>query len=91
MPEKYRFSGWVWILAAVIVVGFVALGFYLIQTQQRLKAVEVELGGAKEETGRARAGATQWPNHISRAASRKLAALVQARRSDAEIAHDSTG
>ena len=59
MSEKYGFSGWVWILAAVIVVGFVALGSYLIQTQQRLKAVEMELGGAKEETGRARAGAAE--------------------------------
>ena len=59
MSEKYGFSGWVWILAAVIVVGFVALGSYLIQTQQRLKAVEIELGGAKEETGRARAGAAE--------------------------------
>ena len=59
MSEKYAFSGWVWILAAGIVVGFVALGSYLIQTQQRLKAVEIELGGAKEETGRARAGAAE--------------------------------
>ncbi len=59
MSEKYAFSGWVWILAAGIVVGFVALGSYLIQTQQRLKAVEIELGGAKEETGRARAGAVE--------------------------------
>jgi chromosome segregation ATPase len=40
MPEKYGFSGWVWILAAVVVVGFVVLGSYLVQTQQRLKAVE---------------------------------------------------
>ena len=37
MPEKYGFSGWVWILAAAIVVGFVVLGSYLVQTQQRLK------------------------------------------------------
>ena len=59
MSEKYGFSGWVWILAAVIVVGFVALGSYLIQTQQRLRAVEIDLGGAKEETGRARAGAAE--------------------------------
>ena len=59
MSEKYAFSGWVWILAAGFVVGFVALGSYLIQTQQRLKAVEIELGGAKEETGRARAGAAE--------------------------------
>jgi peptidoglycan hydrolase CwlO-like protein len=59
MSEKYAFSRWVWILAAGIVVGFVALGSYLIQTQQRLKAVEIELGGAKEETGRARAGAAE--------------------------------
>ena len=59
MSEKYASSGWVWILAAAIVVGFVALGFYLIQTQQRLKAVEVELGGAREETGRANAGAAE--------------------------------
>lgn len=59
MSEKYAFSGWVWILAAGIVVGFVALGSYLIQTQQRLKAMEIELGGAKEETGRARAGAAE--------------------------------
>jgi peptidoglycan hydrolase CwlO-like protein len=59
MSEKYGFSGWVWILAAGIVVGFAALGSSLIQTQQRLKAVEIELGGAKEETGRARAGAAE--------------------------------
>ena len=59
MSEKYAFSGWVWILAAVIVVGFVALGSHLIQTKQRLKAVEVELGGAREETGRASAGAAE--------------------------------
>ena len=59
MSEKYAFSGWIWILAAVIVVGFVALGSHLIQTQQRLRAVEIELGGAKEETGRARAGAAE--------------------------------
>ena len=59
MSEKYAFSGWIWILAAVIVVGFVALGSHLIQTQQRLKAVEVELGGAREETGRASAGAAE--------------------------------
>jgi hypothetical protein len=59
MSEKYGFSGWVWILAAVIVVGFVALGSYLIQTQQRLEAVGIELGGANEETGRARAGAAE--------------------------------
>jgi predicted nucleic acid-binding Zn-ribbon protein len=59
MPEKYGFSGWVWILAAVIVVSFVALGSYLIQTQHRLKAVEMELGGAREETGRARAGVAE--------------------------------
>ena len=56
MSEKYASSGLVWILAAAIVVGF-ARGFYLIQTQQRLKAVEVELGGAREETGQANAGA----------------------------------
>jgi chromosome segregation ATPase len=64
MSEKYAFSGWVWILAAGIVVGFVALGSYLIQTQQRLKAVEIELGGAKEETGRARAGAAERANVV---------------------------
>jgi len=58
MPEKHNFSEWVWILGAVLV-GFVALGSYLIQTQQRLKAVEIELGRAKEETGRARAGAVE--------------------------------
>ena len=51
MSEKYASSGRVWILAAAIVVGFVALGSYRVQTQQRLKAVEVELGGAKEGTG----------------------------------------
>jgi len=59
MPEKYGFSGWVWILAAVVVVGFVVLGSYLVQTQQRLKAVEIELGRAKEETVRAKAGAAE--------------------------------
>lgn len=64
MSEKYGFSGWVWILAAVIVVGFVPLGSYLIETQQRLKAVEIDLGGAKEETGRARAGAAELANVV---------------------------
>ena len=64
MSEKYGFSGWVWILAAVIVVGFVPLGSYLIETQQRLKAVEMDLGGAKEETGRARAGAAELANVV---------------------------
>jgi chromosome segregation ATPase len=59
MPEKYGFSGWVWILAAVVVVGFVVLGSYLVQTQQRLKAVEIELGGAKEEAVRAKAQAAE--------------------------------
>jgi chromosome segregation ATPase len=59
MPEKYGFSGWVWILAAVVVVGFVVLGSYLVQTQQRLKAVEIELGRAKEETVRVKAGAAE--------------------------------
>ena len=59
MPEKYGFSGWVWILAAVVVVGFVVLGSYLVQTQQRLKAVDIELGRAKEETVRAKAGVTE--------------------------------
>ena len=59
MPEKYGFYGWVWILAAAIVVGFVVLGSYLVQTQQRLKAVEIELGRAKEETVRAKAGAAE--------------------------------
>ena len=59
MPEKYGFSGWVWILATVVVVGFVVLGSYLVQTQQRLKAVEIELGGAKEEAVRAKAQAAE--------------------------------
>jgi hypothetical protein len=53
MPEKYGFSGWVWILAAVVVVGFVVLGSYLVQTQQRLKSVEIELGRAKEDAKQA--------------------------------------
>ena len=48
LPEKYGFSGWVWILAAVGVVGFLGLGSYLVQTQQRLKAVEIELESAKQ-------------------------------------------
>jgi predicted nucleic acid-binding Zn-ribbon protein len=59
MPEKYGLSGWFWILAAVVVVGFVVLGSYLIQTQQRLKAVEIELSRAKEETVRAKGGAAE--------------------------------
>jgi hypothetical protein len=49
MPEKYGFSIWVWILPAVVLVGFAVLGSYLVQTQQRLKAVEIELGRAKED------------------------------------------
>src|ERR687897_3962094 len=53
MPKKYGFSGWVWILAAVVVVGFVVLGSYLVQAQQRLKAVEIELGRAKEDAKQA--------------------------------------
>src|SRR5437867_353943 len=53
MPEKYGFSGWVWILAAVVVVGFVVLGSYLVQTQHRLKTVEIELGRAKEDAKQA--------------------------------------
>jgi Skp family chaperone for outer membrane proteins len=48
LPEKYGFSGWVWILAAVVVVGFLGLGSYLVQTQQRLKAVEIELESARQ-------------------------------------------
>jgi predicted nucleic acid-binding Zn-ribbon protein len=59
MPEKYGFSGWVWILAAVVLVGFLAVGSYLVQTQQRLKAVGIELGRAEEKTVRAKAGATE--------------------------------
>jgi len=59
MPEKYGFSGWVWILAAVVVVGFAVLGSYLVQTQQRLKGVDIELGRANEETVRAKAGAAE--------------------------------
>jgi chromosome segregation ATPase len=59
MPEKYGFSGWVWILAAVVLVGFLAVGSYLVQTQQRLKAVGIELGRAEEETVRAKAGAAE--------------------------------
>jgi chromosome segregation ATPase len=62
MPLKYGFSGWVWILAAVVAVGFVVLGSYLMQTQQRLKALHIELGRAKEETVRAKAGAAELAN-----------------------------
>jgi septal ring factor EnvC (AmiA/AmiB activator) len=59
MAERYGFSGWVWILAAAVVVGFVALASYLVQTQQRLKAVGIELGRAEEETVRAKAGVAE--------------------------------
>jgi len=59
MPKKYGLCGWVFILAAMAVVGFVVVGSYLVQTQQRLKAVEIELGRAKEETVRAKAGAVE--------------------------------
>ena len=55
MPGKYNFSGCVFTAAAVVVVGFAVLGSYLVQTQQRLKAVEIELGRAEEETVRAKA------------------------------------
>ena len=58
MPQKYGLGG-VWILAAMVVVGFVVLGSYLVQTQQRLRAVEIELGRAKEEIVRAKAGAAE--------------------------------
>jgi predicted RNase H-like nuclease (RuvC/YqgF family) len=47
-------------LAAMAAVGFVLLGSYLVQTHQRLKTVEVELGRAKEETVRAKAGAAEF-------------------------------
>ena len=53
MPEKYGFNRWVWILAAVVGVGFVVLGSYLVQTQQRLKVVEIELGRTKEDARKA--------------------------------------
>lgn len=53
MREKYGLSGWVWILAAVVVIGFVVLGSYLVQTKQRLKSVEIELGRAKEDAKQA--------------------------------------
>jgi chromosome segregation ATPase len=59
MPKKYGLGGWVFILAAMAVVGFVVVGSYLVQTQQRLRAVEIELGRAKEETVRAKAGALE--------------------------------
>lgn len=59
MPKKYGLGGWVFILAAMAVVGFVVVGSYLVQTQQRLRAVEIELGRAKEETVRAKAGAVE--------------------------------
>jgi flagellar biosynthesis GTPase FlhF len=49
MPEK---SGWVWILAAMVF-GFVFLGAHLVQTLQRLKAVEIELGRAKKDAKQA--------------------------------------
>ena len=58
MSEKYGFSRWVWILAAVVV-GFVVLGAYLVQIHQRLKAVQIELGRAKEEIVRAKTGAAE--------------------------------
>ena len=58
MPAKYGFSRWVWILAAVVV-GFVVLGAYLVQIHQRLTAVQIELGKAKEEIVRSKAGAAE--------------------------------
>jgi hypothetical protein len=60
MPEKFGCSGWVWILAAAVVIGFAVLGSYLVQTQQRLRTVKIELGRAKEEEAvRAKAGAAE--------------------------------
>lgn len=59
MPEKYGLSGWVWVLAAVVLVGFVVLGTYLMQTQHRLKTAEIELRRAEEETVRAKAGTAE--------------------------------
>lgn len=59
MPERFGFSGWIWIFSAAVVVGFVVLGSYLLQTHQRLKAVEFQLGRAKEETVHAKAGAAE--------------------------------
>lgn len=59
MPDKYGLSGWVWMLTTVVLVGFVVLGTYLMQTQHRLKAAELELSRAEEETVRAKAGAAE--------------------------------
>jgi hypothetical protein len=58
MSEKYALSRRVWILAAVVI-GLVVLGSYLVQTHQLLKAVEIELGRAKEETVRAKTWAAE--------------------------------
>ena len=70
MPEKYGFSRLVWILPVVVLVGVVVLGSYLVQTQQRLEAVNIELGRAKEEAreaaDRAKAQATGDQRQIVR-------------------------
>jgi chromosome segregation ATPase len=70
MSEKHGLSGQVWILAAVIVVGCVVLGSYVVQTRQRLKAVEIELGraraDAKEAADQAKAKAMEDAKHIVR-------------------------
>jgi chromosome segregation ATPase len=88
MPEKYGFSRLVWILPAVVLVGVVVLGSYLVQTQQRLKAVKIELGRAKEEAreaaDRAKAQATEDERQIVRlkeeaqALQRQVDSLTQA-------------
>lgn len=36
MPERLRLSAWVWILAAVAIAGCAVLGYYVVQSHQRL-------------------------------------------------------
>jgi septal ring factor EnvC (AmiA/AmiB activator) len=79
MAKKYGFSGWAWILGAVAAVGFVVLGSCLVQTQQRLKAVEIELARAKEETVRAKAESAE------------LAEVVQTLRPELKAANKARG
>jgi hypothetical protein len=91
MAERYGFSGRVWILAAIlaamIVVGFVVLGSYLVQTQQRLNAVEVELGraraDAKQAADQAKAKAVEDGKQIDRL-TEEVALERQARQREVE-------
>lgn len=59
MLEKYSLSEGVGVFVAAILMGFVVLGTYLMQTQHRLKAIEISLSRAKDETVRAQAGAAE--------------------------------